>query len=44
VDKIRRIVRCLAAEELLPITAYQALRSVDSLRQGRTEARETQRI
>jgi integrase len=44
VDKVRRAFRWAAAEELLPITVYQALRSVESLRQGRTEARETQKV
>jgi integrase len=44
VDRVRRMFRWGAAEEMLPVTAYQALRTVESLRRGRTEARETPKV
>jgi integrase len=44
VDRVRRMFRWGAAEELLPVTVYQTLRTVESLRRGRTEARETLKV
>jgi integrase len=44
VDRVRRMFRWAAEEELLPVTVYQALRAVESLRHGRTEARETPKV
>jgi integrase len=44
VDRLRRMFRWAAEEELLLVTVYQALRAVESLRRGRTEARETAKI
>jgi integrase len=44
VDRVRRIFRWAAGEELLPVTVYQALRAVESLRRGRTDARETPKV
>src|SRR5262249_12749928 len=44
VDRVRRMFRWAAGEEMLPVTVYQALRAVESLRRGRTEARETPKV
>src|SRR5262245_48777416 len=44
VDRLRRMFRWAASEELLPVAVYQALRTVESLRRGRTEARETAKV
>src|SRR5262249_28521245 len=44
VDRLRRMFRWAASEELLPAAVYQALRTVESLRRGRTEARETAKV
>jgi len=41
VGRIRRMFRWAASEELLPVAAYEALRSVEGLRKGRCGARET---
>jgi integrase len=43
-DRLRRMFRWAAEEELLPVTVYQALRTVQSLRRGHTEARETPKV
>jgi len=39
--RIKRMFRWAASEELLPVSTYQALQTVDGLRKGRTAARET---
>ena len=44
VDRVRRMFRWAAEEELLPANIYQNLRAVTSLRFGRTEARETAKV
>jgi integrase len=44
VDRIRRAFRWAASEQLVPVTLYQGLRTVESLRRGRTEARETAKV
>jgi integrase len=44
VDKIRRVFRWAASEQLVPVTVWQALRTVEALRRGRTEARETKKV
>ena len=44
VDRIRRMFRWAAAEELVPVTVSQALAAVPGLRKGRTPAREPQPI
>jgi integrase len=44
VDRLRRMFRWAAEEETLPVTIYQALRAVESLRRGRTDARETPKV
>ena len=40
VDRIRRMFRWAASEEMIPVTVPQALSTVDGLRKGRTTARE----
>ncbi len=44
VDRIRRMFRWAAAEEMIPVTVSQALATVPGLRKGRTPAREPQPI
>jgi hypothetical protein len=44
VDRIRRVFRWAAEEELLPASVYQNLQTVAGLRQGKTEARETKPV
>lgn len=44
INRVRRIFRWAASEELVPVAVYQALRTVDGLRAGRTEARETEPV
>lgn len=41
VDRIKRVFKWAVAEELVPVTAYQALRALAGLRKGRSEARES---
>lgn len=41
IDRIRRVFKWAASEELLQASIYHALRAVPNLRKGRTEARET---
>lgn len=40
VDRIRRAFKWAASEEMLPVTVYDALRTVPGLKRGRTRARE----
>ena len=44
VDRLRRMFRWGASEQLVPAAVYEALRSVEGLRRGRTEARETKKV
>jgi integrase len=44
VDRIRRVFRWAASEQLVPASVYQALRTVEALRRGRTTARETKKV
>jgi integrase len=44
VGKLCRVFKWAAGEQLLPVTVYQALRTVEALRRGRTEARETRPV
>jgi integrase len=44
VDKVRRIFRWAASEQLVPVTVWQSLRTVEALRKGRCAARETKKI
>jgi integrase len=40
VDRIRRMFRWAASEEMIPVTVFQALSTLPGLRKGRTTARE----
>ena len=40
-ERIRRVFRWAAAEELVPAAVYQSLRALTGLRKGRTSARES---
>jgi integrase len=44
VDRIRRMFKWGVSEELIGVDVYEALRSVNGLRAGKTEARETRQI
>jgi integrase len=44
VDRVRRMFRWAGEEELLPGSVYQDLRTVASLRRGKTGARETKKV
>lgn len=44
VDRLRRMFRWAAAEELLPSSVHFELRTVPGLRRGKTDARETNRV
>jgi integrase len=44
VDRVKRVFKWAAAEELVPVTVYQALRTLAGLRAGRTEARESKAV
>jgi integrase len=44
VDRLRRMFKWAAGEELLPITVYQNLQAVPGLRRGKCEAKETARV
>ena len=44
VDRLRRMFRWAAGEELLPAGVYQRLQTVSGLRRGKTGARETARV
>jgi integrase len=44
VDRLRRVFRWAAGEQFLPVTVYQALKAVEGLRRGRTEAREPRKV
>src|SRR5262249_6664326 len=41
VDRIRRLFKWAAGRELIPVAVHAALKAVEGLRQGRTEARES---
>lgn len=41
IDRVRRVFKWAASEELVPVTVHQALRTVAGLRRGRGEARES---
>ena len=41
VNRIRRMFKWSVSEELLPVTVYQALQTVDGLKKGRSKAKET---
>jgi integrase len=44
VDRLRRMFRWAASEELLPVSIYQNLQAVPGLRRGKTSAKETARV
>ncbi len=44
VQRIRRMFKWAAAEELVPVTVYQSLCTVEPLRRGRSAARETEPV
>ncbi len=44
IDRVRRAFKWAAAEELVPVTVYQALRTLAGLQKGRTEAREAEPV
>jgi integrase len=44
IGRVRRIFRWAASEQLLPVSVYEALRTVDGLKQGRCQARETEPV
>ena len=44
IDRVRRAMKWAASEELIPVTTYQALRTLAGLRRGRTEARESEPV
>ncbi|MCC6796666.1 MAG: site-specific integrase [Candidatus Hydrogenedentes bacterium] len=39
--EVKRLFKWAASHELIPVTAYQALHTLDGLKRGRSEARET---
>lgn len=41
VDRVKRMFRWAASEELAPVSVYESLRTLAGLRRGRTEARES---
>jgi integrase len=44
VDRVRRAFRWAASEQLMSVAVYQALKAVEGLRRGRTEARESRKV
>jgi uncharacterized protein (TIGR02996 family) len=44
IDRVKRVFKWAASEELVPVTVYQALRTLAGLKKGRTEARESKPI
>ncbi|QJW95616.1 tyrosine-type recombinase/integrase [Frigoriglobus tundricola] len=44
IDRVKRVFKWATSEELVPVTVYQALRTLAGLRRGRTEAREAEPV
>jgi hypothetical protein len=44
VERIKRMFRWAASEELVPVAVYQGLRTLPGLQKGRTEARESEPV
>jgi integrase len=44
VDRLRRMFRWAAAEEMLPASVYEQLHTVEGLRRGRTDVREGRKV
>jgi integrase len=41
IDRVKRVFKWASAEELVPVTVYQSLRTLAGLRRGRSEVRES---
>jgi integrase len=44
IDRVRRVFKWAASEELVPVTTYEALRTLAGLRHGRSDARESKPV
>ncbi|HVL15555.1 MAG TPA: site-specific integrase, partial [Gemmata sp.] len=44
IDRVKRVFKWAASQELVPVTVHQALRTLAGLRRGRTEARESEPV
>lgn len=44
IDRVKRVFKWAASEELVPVTVYQALRTLAGLRRGRSEVRESEPV
>ncbi|VTS01860.1 catalytic phage domain protein : Integrase family protein OS=Planctomyces limnophilus (strain ATCC 43296 / DSM 3776 / IFAM 1008 / 290) GN=Plim_1106 PE=4 SV=1: Phage_integrase [Gemmata massiliana] len=44
IDRVKRVFKWAASEELVPVTTYEALRTLAGLRRGRTEAKESEPV
>jgi integrase len=44
IDRLRRMFRWAAGEQLLPVSIYQNLQAVPGLRRGKTSAKETEKV
>lgn len=44
VDRVKRVFKWAASEELVPVSVHQALRTLAGLRKGRSEARESEPV
>lgn len=44
IDRVRRVFKWAASEELVPVAVYESLRTLPGLRRGRTTARESEPV
>jgi integrase len=44
IDRVKRVFKWASAEELVPVTVYQSLRTLAGLRRGRSEVRESEPV
>ena len=44
IDRLKRAIKWSVAEELIPVSVYEAVRTLSGLRRGRTEARESKPV
>ncbi len=44
IDRVKRAFKWAVAEELVPVSVYEALRTLSGLRRGRTDVRESKKI
>lgn len=44
IDRVKRVFKWAASEELVPVTVYESPRTLSGLRRGRTEARESEPV